>query len=69
LTGGALSGLDTEIGSVEKSVVGALGDASVLHVGQGLVDKVKLWTGGGAGSVGIKSELSEGTELEAFSRS
>ena len=68
LIGRTLGGLDTVIVRVKKSVVGTFGNASVFNVGQGLIDKVIPWAIGGACSVGIKSKLSKGTELEALFR-
>lgn len=63
-----LSCLDAEIGRIEESIVGTLGDASVFDIGKGLVDEIIQRTGDGAGSICIKRKLSKGTVLKAFFR-
>ena len=66
MIGWALGGSDAEIGRIEESVVGTLGDASVFNIGEGLIDEIILRTGSSAGSICIKSEGSEGTEIYTF---
>ena len=66
MIGWTLGGSDAEIGRIEESVVRTLGDAPVFNIGEGLVDKIILWTGSSAGSICIKSEGSEGTKIYTF---